>query len=288
MLIKEPNREYDLDITDESSGVIAVLSDFSRQLPFYVYCSGQLYGKKDYFTRTYYLEGTLFLLTLSGQGWLSYQGGEYDLLPGSVVFLDCTQFHEYHTVGDSWENCYIRFHGDSCPALLQHVHQNGFSAVQLENLDDIKSKVDEVIGLCLVDKDSAALTRSLLITEILTSLCRSANKKSTRPQLAAPVLLAKKYIEKNYSQFISLTDIAEAAGVSSFHLSRLFKAQMDLSPHQYLTHVRMKRAKQLLLTTQLYVKDICEQVGFPNVNVFIRSFKTHVGTTPASFRSKAF
>ena len=58
--------------------------------------------------------------------------------------------------------------------------------------------------------------------------------------------------------------------------------------HAYLLRQRIDKAKRLLLTTQMSIQDISEQVGFSNVNIFIRSFKNAMGMTPTAFRSKNF
>lgn len=286
MIIKEPNREYNLDITDESCGMIAQNTPLAYELPFYVYCAGQVCGRRDMYTKTYYLPGTLFMLTVSGKGLLHYGGQDYTLSAGDVFVLDCTQYHAYETDGEEWTSCYIRFDGAAAKTYLNEINKQGF-VVQRCDLSAIKNKADGVIDLCLAGTDTAALEISLLMTGILTALSKIAPQENGL-QLTQPVLRAKQFIESYYALPITLEEMAESAQISPFHFSRLFKAQLGLSPHEYLIEVRIANAKRLLLTTQLYVQDICEKVGFGSANVFIRNFKNSVGITPAAFRSKSF
>lgn len=288
MIVREPNREYNLDIQDESCGVIATESAFARTLPFFVYCAGQLGAGRDYFTTTYFLEGFLLFITLEGQGVLSYLGKTYTLGAGDAVLIDCAQFHQYKTLGNYWKTCYIRFDGSAARTYHDYINRNGFCIAEYPDLASAKELSDEIINLCLDPSDSAQLGISLGLTRLLSELAFHADKAAKKAETSPAVAQAQKYIEENYTRKISLTEIARASLLSPYHLSRIFKAQVGMPPHAYLNSVRISNAKRLLLTTRLPVQDICDRVGYSNVNVLIRSFKNAAGMTPTAFRSKNF
>ncbi len=288
MIVHEENREYNLDITEESCGVIANSSGLSRSLPFFVYCTGQIGGKKDYYTKTKTLSGVLLILTTAGSGSLEYQGQSYLLQTGDLFLLDCTQYHEYHTVGKHWTNYYIRFDGSAARIYHDYIHRHGFHIFSCENWKLMQSRFSEVINLCTQSGSLAPMQVSSLITQILTDLAGMQPHPEEEQDMSAAVTTAKHYIETHYHKKVTLEEIAQACLLSPYHLSRLFKAQLGDSPHAFLNHVRIENAKRLLLTTQLSVQDICFRVGFSNPNILIRSFKNAVGMTPTAFRSKHF
>src|SRR5512141_1677319 len=76
---------------------------------------------------------------------------------------------------------------------------------------------------------------------------------------------AKHYIDTRFSENINLDRIAGQACYSKFHFRRLFKQLYGLSPHQYLTFVRINKAKQLLLCS-ISTGDVCLAVGFTSVS----------------------
>lgn len=93
------------------------------------------------------------------------------------------------------------------------------------------------------------------------------------------------YIDANYDKPITLADIARASYISVSRLAHIFKEQMGITLIDYLTSVRIERAKQLLLATEQSCTEICFQVGYNNQSYFTRTFKRLVGMTPRQFRA---
>jgi len=92
------------------------------------------------------------------------------------------------------------------------------------------------------------------------------------------------YIDANYDKPITLAQIAKASHLSGSRLAHIFKEQMGITIIDYLTSVRVERAKQLLLATDQNCTEICFQVGYNNQSYFTRTFKDIVGMTPRKFR----
>jgi len=92
------------------------------------------------------------------------------------------------------------------------------------------------------------------------------------------------YIDANYNKPITLADVARASHLSVSRLAHIFKEQMGVTIIDYLTSVRIERAKQLLLATDQNCTEICFEVGYNNQSYFTRSFKGIVGMTPRQFR----
>ncbi len=92
------------------------------------------------------------------------------------------------------------------------------------------------------------------------------------------------YIDANYNKSITLADVARASHLSVSRLAHLFKEQMGITIIDYLTNVRIERAKQLLLATDQNCTEVCFEIGYNNQSYFTRTFKGLVGMTPRQFK----
>lgn len=95
---------------------------------------------------------------------------------------------------------------------------------------------------------------------------------------------AKNYMLANFHLDIGLQQIADHCCVSLFHFSRIFKAIMKLSPHQYLLEIRLNHAKILLESTGYPVTQIAMQCGYNSVEHFATAYKKRFETTPTDSR----
>lgn len=91
-------------------------------------------------------------------------------------------------------------------------------------------------------------------------------------------------MEANLQKEFSLRALAEAADMSEFHFSRLFKKATGHSPSQFFIRLRMARARQLLLETDRSIIDIGLDVGYSSPSHFSQVFKRQVGVTPSHYR----
>lgn len=85
---------------------------------------------------------------------------------------------------------------------------------------------------------------------------------------------------------LSLKEMARSVNLSPSRLTHLFKAETGLSPTQYLKSLRMQRARELIETTFLNVKQVMNQVGIHDKRHFIEDFKKAYGVTPTKYREE--
>jgi len=99
------------------------------------------------------------------------------------------------------------------------------------------------------------------------------------------IVQAKLFMDANFAENIDLSKIADEAFFSKFHFIRLFTKIYNKTPHQYLTAVRIEKAKQML-RSGTSVSDVCYRVGFDSVTSFTGLFKRMVQQTPASYQQQ--
>jgi two-component system, response regulator YesN len=92
------------------------------------------------------------------------------------------------------------------------------------------------------------------------------------------------FIRNNYHRRLTLTEMADTVNLSRWRLCHLFKESMGISPERYLTKVRLEKARQLLETEFLTVKEVMNRVGMSDASYFARSFKSAYGVTPGKYK----
>lgn len=94
------------------------------------------------------------------------------------------------------------------------------------------------------------------------------------------------FINERYSDpQLDNVSISEHVGISTNHLSFLFKEQLCITIHKYLTHVRIEHAKQGIIEGKKNLTVIAEEVGFSGIHLFSRLFKATVGIPPSQFQA---
>jgi AraC-like DNA-binding protein len=95
---------------------------------------------------------------------------------------------------------------------------------------------------------------------------------------------ARDFLFLNFNKDVSLQQLADHCCISLFHFSRIFKAVMNQSPHQYLTELRLTHSKRLLQSTQQPITEIAFLCGFNSLEHFTTSFKNKFNTSPKVLR----
>ena len=99
------------------------------------------------------------------------------------------------------------------------------------------------------------------------------------------IVQAKLFIDDHFIDNINLDEIADEAYFSKFHFVRQFKKIYGKTPHQYLTTVRIEKAKELL-NTNTSVREVCFSVGFNSVSSFTGLFKRYTTLTPSVYQQQ--
>jgi AraC-like DNA-binding protein len=114
-----------------------------------------------------------------------------------------------------------------------------------------------------------------------------ANQIELQQRTGEPPMItkAKDYVASHQSSSITLEEIARALNISMFHFCRQFKQATGLTFVQYLSRVRIEKAKILLHSKELRITDIAYEVGFQSLTHFNRIFRKLVGHSPTEYRS---
>jgi two-component system response regulator YesN len=113
------------------------------------------------------------------------------------------------------------------------------------------------------------------------------NVISKREERSSSIMkTAMDYIKDNFHKDISLDDVSRVVNISPYYFSKIFKEENGLNFIEYLTNVRIDKAKKLLEESELSIKEICISCGYTDPNYFSRSFKKNVGVTPTEYKDR--
>ena len=98
------------------------------------------------------------------------------------------------------------------------------------------------------------------------------------------LLQVQNYINENFNQSLTLKGIADHFYVNSAYLGQIFKKNFGISFNDYLLQLRMEKAKDLLLRTDMKIYEIAENVGYKDVEYFIYNFEKLMAKTPLQYK----
>lgn len=121
---------------------------------------------------------------------------------------------------------------------------------------------------------------SELVSAICIQFSEFRDHKST--ELKTGIL---NYVNSHFMESgMGLDAVADEFGISANYLSRFFKQETGCTFMQYITMIRMDRAKELLVNSNMQIKDVVAEVGYIDVANFVRKFKNYEGMTPGQYR----
>lgn len=177
----------------------------------------------------------------------------------------------------------------------------GFDGITLNNIKD-KQHSDiiihhdyhsELLGLIKflmnelkTDKEQASFISQNILEIILIKLnyYKDAHDDHSEKEISSKLFEITKYIELNYSNPITLDDLAEFSHLNKYYLSHLFKEETGLSPIEYLNMTRIKHAKILLESTNYSISEIGSFTGFSSQSFFSQRFKKITNVSPKDYR----
>lgn len=154
---------------------------------------------------------------------------------------------------------------------------------------ELEKKLNRLVHLYRQPELSAQLQAQGLLLEVLGEAAAGLNRthagSAAEDRTKAKLLLLQNYIRDHYAENVQHGDLERIAGLSRNYIIVQFKRQFGITPMQYLTWVRIQKARELALQTNLSISEIAGQVGYADVHTFGKMFKKKTGTSLSQFCS---
>lgn len=166
-----------------------------------------------------------------------------------------------------------------------HSFMGSIPALYQEEFTNLTNRM--LAEYAVIDEYSEGFMGCYLL-EVLLMLMRHSVMNEEEPELLnskdADILIATKYIYKNYNKPLSLKEVSAQAALSPTYFSKKFKQVTGMGFKEYLNYVRLRHAQTALLTTTNTITDIALENGFNDSNYFKDLFKKVYGKSPREFR----
>ncbi len=222
----------------------------------------------------------------NGEGKLILADTEHLIRPKTGFFLFPGIPHEYYALKKPWETHWITFGGSASKntvELLNFKQDGVYANMDTTRLDILMSDIFHRAQLFSVYRgfECSQLVYKFII-ELKYCIDTSLSGIKNTPSKLLPVMI---YIESHYNEAPTLDDMASVIHVSPRHLCRLFKHFLNVSPFDYLTRYRIKKAKEALIAPSNHtIGEVARLTGYGSASYFCSVFKSNEGLTPQEFR----
>ncbi|PGY48411.1 AraC family transcriptional regulator [Priestia megaterium] len=266
------------------------LSDEDMKLPFYVTSAGS-WRHQTHIKRQGEFPDYQWIQCTKGRGELRVNDQVYIIKENEGMFLTPHVPHEYYPVTSEWQVCWVSFNGSVIDDIMLSLQFINAGKIALTNAESLYRMLQELMDRLEENHTSSTMQCSELLYSVILKLRQDSvyiESKSRLQQITQlnPVL---RYIEEYYHQPLTLEVLAQQLNVTEQYTCLLFQQSLGIRPFEYVTRVRIQKAKKLLLkNNQISVQDIARQVGYEHPSYFIKRFKEQENVTPTIFRKMYF
>lgn len=224
-----------------------------------------------------------------GRGLFSSEStAEKQVCKGRLLVLFPGQWHTYRPLQQTgWTEYYIGFEGPSIDAIVG----NAFLSKEQQILEvgiqeELVSLFRRALIIAETDKTSAQQYLSGIVLHMIGMvLSISKNKIFEMSDIDQKIEQAKVIMNENVYGSIDPEELAMRLNISYSWFRRIFKEYTGYAPTKYFQELKLRKAKQMLVSTSQSVKEISYLLNFQSAEYFFAFFKKHTGLTPSEYRS---
>jgi len=269
--------------------VYMTVTDFERKLPIYLTCVGKwrnqyLIDREEGWPDFQWIQCT------GGQGELKIGEMKFTVGSGQGMLLYPDEPHKYYAISEPWEVYWISFNGQHAREILKSLHFFSSRVLTLANPDLLLKKLHDLHSVAessdpMAGLECSSITYGLILDLYRYGSCTDVRSKQQYFDQLAPAL---HLIEDRFHQALTLGDLAARLSVSPQHTCLLFQLALGIRPFEFITKVRLRKAKELLIREpSLAIAEVSRKVGYENPSYFIKMFKRNEGITPKQFRKNS-
>ncbi len=219
---------------------------------------------------------------LRGEGYYFLGGNEYHIEAGSGFVIFPGEIPKYQVEKDNpWEYFWLAVSGEEMKRLVKKAKLSRSQPIYHSG-NDRGAVIEALMGL-----HDLILDRGKTIEDCMESFFGHVQPYEAQVKKNSHYFdMSIRFVHDNYSQQITVTDIAESCMIDRTYLYKLFKKNLSLSPQEYLLKYRIKKACELLRLSEESMTEIAYMVGFQDYSAFSKQFKKYCEMTPKKYRKQ--
>lgn len=248
-------------------------------------------------------------VVLSGEVEISFSSTSFRLKAGEGVFINANAMHKQAALPVDGEYpvlatiCFLpEFVCGNTDDLIYRkyvlpvVSDKALRCIRLSpdqpRQNDIIESVRKICALSDGQNFGFEMRCRIMIGGLWLSVCEEIGEKSHEPPDRGALIREKRlkkmlsFIYERYSEDISVEDIARAASISKSECFRCFRSMIGRKPIEFLNEYRLKKAMELLVSTDMQVTEVTSECGFGHVSYFGKLFREMYGMSPREYRGR--
>lgn len=230
-------------------------------------------------------EFVIWQYTISGMGALDFKGETKFVYPGQAFLLMVPENHCYYLPKESksWEFLFVTVYGSDLIRLAGDFRRRHGVLKSYRDDSPVIANAECMLQQALGNK----ITDRYIASALAYSFGMALMAEPSGTELDDNYEVIRKihhYCVKNISKNITVDDMANFAGFSRWHFSRIFQKLEGMPPHKFMLDLKMRLAVRLLQTTDKSIKEIANNCGFEDISYFCKVFRNHHHISPGNFR----
>lgn len=266
----------------------SILTEQDRRLPFYLVGAGMNFHQElDPHTRPSGYPHYQLIQVIRGKGIFTLSGRTFEVEKNRGILLFPDVAHEYHAGESPWIVNWFTFNGNVVRDFLNEVHIAESGVYDMAETDLFPSIIQRSLDLLKTASPTLALEGSLLVYEFLVQFSLFAVKdgEGVSQRSFGRINTVIKYIDKHFSDPLTIDIMADVIGVTPQYLCKLFRSIVKQRPVEYLNNVRINKSKKfLLLNPYIRIDDVSRMSGYESPSYFCSIFRKTEGMSPGQFR----
>lgn len=232
----------------------------------------------------------ILIYCVEGKGRVQIHDEQYRLDPGDFIVIPAHSMHQYAADdANPWTIYWVHFRGALTNKIIETFRQKNISCKGTIHYQDSRVRLFEDMysnlemgysgdNLCYVNM----CLQYFLTSFILSEHYNIADKKQSNDAIHCSIA----FMQENIGEMLTLQSLAECVHLSASHFSFLFRKKTGFSPIEHFNHLKVQKACQYLLFTDLRIKEIADKLGMEDQYYFSRMFTKIMGMSPSAYRIK--
>lgn len=238
--------------------------------------------------RVHGIDQHILIYCMKGCGQAQVERKKYMLGPGSFIIIPAGSYHSYAAgEKDSWTIYWVHFKGSLSGQLVDQItgriggHQGvvEFQPARQGLFNDMYACLERGYGT-----DNLSYANVCLYHYLSSFIYGDKMNLSVSRQIDDAVELSINYMQQHLSHSPSLGEIAASVNFSPSHYSALFRRKTGFAPIEYFNHLKVQKACQFLLYTDMRIKEVADRLGIEDPYYFSRMFTKLMGVSPEQYR----
>jgi YesN/AraC family two-component response regulator len=235
-------------------------------------------------------EQHILIYCMEGKGWAEVKKETYELTAGSFIIIPAKARHSYGSEEkNAWTIYWVHFSGSAAEEIVNMMMQQHNTLTGSVSMNEKRQRLFEEIytnlerGYGLENLSYSNLCLGHYLSTFIF------NERYTQVDLRDKEDIINRsidYMQKNIDATVELQDLAAIVNLSPSHYSFVFRKKTGFSPIEYFNHLKVQKACQFLLFTDLRIKEIAGKIGIYDPYYFSRMFSKIMGMSPNEYRIK--